>query len=68
MGSQRVGHDWATELNWAELNQNSDGDRPLQQKFYDFAVMGEVERVKEDLEEQQIQAFWGQRKFVRSYP
>jgi len=20
MGSQRVGHDWATELNWAELN------------------------------------------------
>ena len=22
MGSQRVGHDWATELNWAELNKN----------------------------------------------
>ena len=21
MGSQRVGHDWATELNWTELNQ-----------------------------------------------
>ena len=21
MGSQRVGHDWATELNWAELNR-----------------------------------------------
>ena len=20
MGSQRVGHDWATELNWTELN------------------------------------------------
>ena len=23
MGSQRVGHDWATELNWSELNQLS---------------------------------------------
>ena len=23
MGSQRVGHDWATELNWTELNWNS---------------------------------------------
>ena len=22
MGSQRVGHDWATELNWTELNPN----------------------------------------------
>ena len=22
MGSQRVGHDWATELNWTELNVN----------------------------------------------
>ena len=22
MGSQRVGHDWATELNWTELKQN----------------------------------------------
>ena len=22
MGSQRVGHDWATELNWTELNDN----------------------------------------------
>ena len=27
MGSQRVGHDWATELNWTELNQgNRDTD------------------------------------------
>ena len=24
MGSQRVGHDWATELNWTELNWNCD--------------------------------------------
>ena len=23
VGSQRVGHDWATELNWTELNWNS---------------------------------------------
>ena len=23
MGSQRVGHDWATELNWTELNHNA---------------------------------------------
>ena len=22
MGSQRVGHDWATELNWTELKYN----------------------------------------------
>ena len=24
MGSQRVGHDWATELNWTELNKYED--------------------------------------------
>ena len=22
MGSQRVGHDWATELNWTDIGQN----------------------------------------------
>ena len=26
MGSQRVGYDWATELNWTELKINADGD------------------------------------------
>ena len=25
MGSQRIGHDWATELNWTELNTFKDG-------------------------------------------
>ena len=26
MGSQRVGHDWATELNWTELNDSDNHD------------------------------------------
>ena len=25
MGSQRVGHDWATELNWTELRSGAGG-------------------------------------------
>ena len=28
MGSQRVGHDWATELNWTELNWERGGHYP----------------------------------------
>ena len=29
MGSQRVGHDWATELNWAELIPLSEDSQPF---------------------------------------
>ena len=28
MGSQRVGHDWATELNWTELNWTESPSKP----------------------------------------
>ena len=31
MGSQRVGHDWATELNWTELNSMTKPPTPLWQ-------------------------------------
>ena len=34
MGSQRVGHDWATELNWTELNLKSH-----------FALLTEVSQI-----------------------
>ena len=36
MGSQRVGHDWATELNWTELNQLSMHTRPRRYKVLFF--------------------------------
>ena len=32
MGSQRVGHDWATELNWTEHLSYSNSSRKLQRK------------------------------------
>ena len=35
MGSQRVGHDWATELNWTELRELRDVDWLLERPILD---------------------------------
>ena len=34
MGSQRIGHDWATELNWTELNPSSVNFLSLRQSLF----------------------------------
>ena len=36
MGLQRVGHDWATELNWTELNRYSHPSKDAQVILYSF--------------------------------
>ena len=32
MGSQRVGHDWAAELNWTELNEQKERERRMRRR------------------------------------
>ena len=44
MGSQRVGHNWATELNWTECQTCSnsfkkEGERKLSSSFYEASII-----------------------------
>ena len=65
IGSQRVGQDWVTELNWTVLGQTVDSPYRAgntQIKSRTFHLTGRKEVIKDKLDHIQVeQAFTGQR-------